>query len=305
MSARLVASKVPGTLSTGLFLAVLLSLAGNSRAGGDCLDCHLSSADRPVLSILHTPHAQLQGGGSEACRACHGSSEAHRASPTGAAPTVSFGPRWRSSAETTEQACQGCHAGGERLHWTGSAHQSADISCGSCHQAHRQSRISLLTATVATDAATEACLDCHTEQRASLRLPSRHPIAEGKTACTDCHNPHGSLSVAALRQPSVNDNCFSCHSELRGPYLWEHAPAAEDCSLCHRPHGSVHPRLLNARGPALCQQCHAAAFHPSLPYGAEGLPGGSANQNLLGKNCLNCHGQVHGSNHPSGARLTR
>jgi hypothetical protein len=26
---------------------------------------------------------------------------------------------------------------------------------------------------------------------------------------------------------------------------------------------------------------------------------------MLGKNCLNCHSQVHGSNHPSGARLTR
>jgi hypothetical protein len=35
------------------------------------------------------------------------------------------------------------------------------------------------------------------------------------------------------------------------------------------------------------------------------MPGGTANQNVLGKNCMNCHGQVHGSNHPSGARLTR
>jgi hypothetical protein len=26
---------------------------------------------------------------------------------------------------------------------------------------------------------------------------------------------------------------------------------------------------------------------------------------MLGKNCLNCHSQIHGSNHPSGARLTR
>ena len=55
----------------------------------------------------------------------------------------------------------------------------------------------------------------------------------------------------------------------------------------------------------MCQQCHAVAFHPSLPYGAEGLPGNAPNQNILGKNCLNCHNQVHGSNHPSGARLAR
>ena len=90
-----------------------------------------------------------------------------------------------------------------------------------------------------------------------------------------------------------------------GAARWEHDPVAEDCSLCHRPHGSVNDRLMTTRGPASCQQCHAAAFHPSVPYGSEGLPSGSANQNLLGKNCLNCHSQIHGSNHPSGARLTR
>jgi hypothetical protein len=26
---------------------------------------------------------------------------------------------------------------------------------------------------------------------------------------------------------------------------------------------------------------------------------------LLGRNCMNCHPKIHGSNHPSGARLTR
>jgi DmsE family decaheme c-type cytochrome len=289
-------------------LITLLCLAGVSRAGDDCLDCHLASADHPVLAILHTPHAALEGGGSAACRSCHGASEQHRAAPTDNAPTVSFGPRWPAAPAESDSACLACHGGGERMHWAGSAHQSADLSCTSCHTLHEQSRDGIALSNLlnpAIDPVSASCLGCHSELRASLKLPSRHPIAEGKTACSDCHNPHGGLNTAALRQPSVNDNCFSCHAEKRGPFLWEHPPAAEDCSLCHRAHGSVHPRLLTARGPALCQQCHAAAFHPSLPYGAQGLPGGSANQNLLGKNCLNCHGQVHGSNHPSGARLTR
>jgi hypothetical protein len=35
------------------------------------------------------------------------------------------------------------------------------------------------------------------------------------------------------------------------------------------------------------------------------LPSGSADPRLLGKQCLNCHVQVHGSNHPGGIRLTR
>jgi hypothetical protein len=29
------------------------------------------------------------------------------------------------------------------------------------------------------------------------------------------------------------------------------------------------------------------------------------NRFLLGRGCLNCHSQVHGSNHPSGAALDR
>jgi DmsE family decaheme c-type cytochrome len=174
------------------------------------------------------------------------------------------------------------------------------MTCAGCHDAHQQ-----LDRAMAADTATEQCLDCHPRTRAEIRLPSRHPVLEGKTACSDCHNPHGSMGDGALHQLSLNENCLSCHEELRGPYLWEHQPVTEDCSLCHRPHGSVNARLLTSRGPALCQQCHAAAFHPSVPFGADGLPGAAPNENLLGKNCMNCHSQVHGSNHPSGARLMR
>jgi DmsE family decaheme c-type cytochrome len=202
--------------------------------------------------------------------------------------------------ETRNDSCQACHENGAQLLWDGSAHQQENLACNDCHRAHQPQDLALDEAQ-----SQQMCLDCHAQVRAELHLPSRHPIVEGKTACVDCHNPHGGLGDAALHQPTLNDNCFSCHQDKRGPFLWEHPPAAEDCALCHRPHGSVNERLLTARGPALCQQCHAAAFHPSVPYGSEGLPGGNANQNVLGKNCLNCHSQVHGSNHPSGARLTR
>ena len=216
------------------------------------------------------------------------------------APDVSFGPDRPSDTSVRNASCQSCHDTGDQMLWAGSAHEQENLSCDSCHTAHEQQDLVL-----GKQQSNEVCTDCHARVRSELHLPSRHPIAEGKTACTDCHNPHGGMGHAALREVSVNDNCFSCHADKRGPFLWEHPPAAEDCALCHKPHGSVNEPLLTARGPALCQQCHATAFHPSLPYGSEGLPQGSANQNLLGKNCLNCHSQIHGSNHPSGARLTR
>jgi len=273
-------------------------LSAQEEAG--CLDCHTDDADSPVHAVFNTAHGSLQGGGSAVCTTCHGASEAHDRRGRKNPPDVSFGPRWPSAVEARNAACQGCHEKGAQLLWTGSEHQQENIGCNDCHKSHQQRDLAL-----DDKGSEEICLSCHSQVRAEIHLPSRHPIAEGKTTCTDCHNPHGGLGEASLHQVSLNENCFSCHQEKRGPFLWEHAPVAEDCSLCHRSHGSVNDRLLTARGPALCQQCHAAAFHPSFPYGSEGLPSGAPNQNLLGKNCVNCHSQTHGSNHPSGARLTR
>jgi DmsE family decaheme c-type cytochrome len=281
-------------------VALLVTGAAIAQEEPGCLDCHTAESGSPVHAVFNTVHGGLQGGGAASCTACHGPSEAHDRRGKKAPPDISFGPLWPSSVEARNTSCQSCHENDGQLLWMGSAHQQENMACDDCHKSHEPADLML------RDADSQAlCLDCHTQVRAQLHLPSRHPIIEGKTTCTDCHNPHGGSGDADLKQVTLNDNCFSCHQEKRGPFLWEHPPAAEDCSLCHKPHGSVHEPLLTARGPALCQQCHSAAFHPSVPYGSEGLSGGSANQNLLGKNCLNCHGQVHGSNHPSGARLTR
>jgi DmsE family decaheme c-type cytochrome len=280
--------------------ALLCGAAAGETRLADCLDCHTESASAALHAIDDTVHGSLAGGGNASCTACHGASEAHRKAPVLDAPDVSFGPTWRAEPEARSAGCLGCHQQGRQLLWAGGPHQRENLACDDCHSAH-QARDPVLDERQSE----QLCLGCHPRVRAEIQLPSRHPIAEGKTACRDCHNPHGGLGDGALHQVSLNDNCLSCHQEKRGPFLWEHPPVAEDCSLCHRPHGSVNSRLLNARGPALCQQCHAAAFHPSLPYGGGGVAGGTANQNLLGKNCLNCHSQIHGSNHPSGARLTR
>ena len=57
--------------------------------------------------------------------------------------------------------------------------------------------------------------------------------------------------------------------------------------------------------PLLCQSCHSQSGHPSIAYTADGLATGIPSQYLLGQSCLNCHEQVHGSNHPSGSKLMR
>jgi DmsE family decaheme c-type cytochrome len=119
--------------------------------------------------------------------------------------------------------------------------------------------------------------------------------------CTSCHNPHGSVSPSLLKEVSVNDTCFTCHAEKRGPFLWQHAPQNESCMNCHDPHGSNHERMLKVAKPRLCQQCHNERTHPTVPYGRDA----ASLKFVLGRQCLNCHVNIHGSNHPSGFAFTR
>jgi DmsE family decaheme c-type cytochrome len=149
------------------------------------------------------------------------------------------------------------------------------------------------------------CTACHQAQRADLAKPSHHPLREGKMRCTSCHLPHGSSARAQLIRNTVTETCTGCHAEFRGPYLWEHQPVAEDCSACHDAHGSVQPALLKTRAPFLCQQCHEGAGHPSVASTPQGLVSGMPSAYLLGGSCLNCHSQIHGSNHPAGRALMR
>ena len=265
----------------------------------ECTQCHAASADKPLHALFNTAHGNLQASdGGNSCQTCHGGSEQHASNPINTPPSVSFGPRWPSDKEVSSGQCLTCHKGGEQMFWAGSAHHQESMGCNDCHTVH-----AMQDPVLAKISQPDVCYGCHVRQRSEAQLPSHHPIVEGKTACADCHNPHGSSTQVMLREPTLNDTCYTCHAEKRGPFLFEHAPVSEDCSLCHTPHGSVNTPLLTSRGPALCQQCHMAAFHPSLPSTGSGIA--SASPLLLAKNCTSCHSQVHGSNHPSGARITR
>ena len=54
--------------------------------------------------------------------------------------------------------------------------------------------------------------------------------------------------------------CTKCHTDVRGPFVYEHAPVkAETCLACHSPHGSQNARMLNMPNiNVLCNQCHSA-----------------------------------------------
>ncbi len=279
------------------------------KGADTCLKCHDEDSKFPVVDIFKTPHGQKAdarapfGANATQCEACHGPGGEHARKkkvdePQG--PIGTFGLRAATPPEAQDGTCLKCHSGGGRHDWGGSAHESAGIPCAGCHTVHAAA-----DPVRAARSQTEVCGACHARERAASLGAFAHPLRDARMRCTDCHAPHGSAGDAQLVQASVNDTCFTCHADKRGPFLWEHAPAAEDCTLCHAAHGAPHRGMLVQRPPLLCQQCHSQAGHPSLALGSDRLASGSPSAFLLGNSCANCHSQVHGSNHPSGAGLAR
>ena len=268
-----------------------------------CLFCHNSP---PVTHILQTPHAQKADlrtpFASKECETCHGPSSDHISQLK--SPGIVFGGGTKqfpaSDVKTQNQVCLSCHESGLVMNWHGSQHEFADNSCVSCHKIH-----SLQDPVRVSETQQQVCFTCHKDIRAAVKKASHMPISQGKVDCSDCHNPHGSFGETLLVENTVNETCYKCHGEKRGPFLWEHLPVREDCTNCHDPHGSTQASLLKVRPPYLCQQCHAEPFHPSTLYSGTGIPPAGGAQQLIGKACLNCHSKVHGSNHPSGAKFQR
>ena len=301
-------------------LAAKLADGAYSPRGADtCLGCHDESEAFPTAAVFETVHGHPGVAGSPfadaayssfpaglQCEACHGPMGEHGRRMLREAdsrePIVNFGARRNASADLQNHFCLACHEDYGRARWAGSAHEQADLACADCHRIH--DRIDLVrTQTGQAD----RCLGCHRDVRADLLKLSSHPMRQHQLACRDCHDPHGGSGGgdALVREPSVNEACLACHTEKQGPFLWEHPPASEDCGICHLPHGSNQPALLVRRAPHLCQACHSSVGHRSLPALAERLPSDAGAEFLFASACLNCHSQVHGSNHPSGNLLRR
>jgi DmsE family decaheme c-type cytochrome len=280
-----------------------------------CSRCHDETEARPVLAIYKTAHGVKADERTPGCQSCHGPSTAHVKNPSGAStrPLVDVDFGKGSTVTVKVETCLACHQNGQRDHWGGSEHQRSGLACTSCHQIHTHSD-SVLT----RQTQPQVCYGCHAPQRAQFHRTSRHPVDEGAMSCSNCHNPHGSLGPKLMAKNSVNETCYTCHADRRGPFLWEHTPVTEDCTNCHTPHGSNNTPLLKVRTPWLCQQCHTSD-HSGPVNSAANLPEGAAttvngmlplgNQvprsQMNGRNCLSCHALVHGSNHPAGARLSK
>lgn len=300
-----------------------LLLKGDAK----CTGCH-DEADEPlgnttmlelnpgVLSIGKTKHGTRADKRTPTCTDCHGESDDHRLHKGSDKPPKvdrSFRKGTATPADLRNAACQTCHKGGSHTFFATSAHSANDVTCSDCHDVHAGKDKVRNKRTQA-----DVCYTCHKQQRAEMSKPNRHPVREGKMSCSDCHSLHGSPAPKQLARVTVNETCYTCHMEKRGPFLNNHQPVSEDCGICHNPHGTTAPNLLKSRPPFLCQECHEGAQHPStsspggLPIAtvAGAGPGGRGQMASVGRGCVNCHTNIHGSNNPintgtSGDRLTR
>jgi len=278
-----------------------------SDQGADtCFDCH---DDQLTLAIFRTPHAVPSdpqspfGHGQLQCESCHGPSGDHSGRIRRGQerpPSIGFGSDAATPVEIQNGICLDCHDRDQGLAWHASGHDTDEVACADCHTSHAARDPVMHTSTQP-----EVCFDCHQRERTQAMKPYSHPFRQGEMDCSGCHSSHGDSTAGLFTRQTVNGTCYDCHAEKRGPYLWEHAPVAEDCASCHDPHGSNNPGMLSLRGPMMCQGCHSQSGHPSLAATPDGLADGTPSAFLLGRNCMNCHTQVHGSNHPSGSKLMR
>jgi DmsE family decaheme c-type cytochrome len=137
----------------------------------------------------------------------------------------------------------------------------------------------------------QLCFSCHSDVKPAFSQPFHHKVEEGLLKCTDCHDAHGTFNNNQLRSTAdQNMICTKCHTETRGPFVFEHAAVkAEGCLGCHTPHGSQNARLLNVPNiNQTCNQCHSPVAAGTI----HGMNAGSAEV----QSCVGCHTMIHGSN---------
>jgi DmsE family decaheme c-type cytochrome len=286
--------KHAGTFPYLFIFAFILLMAGYALAStiyqekeladysSTCLDCH----EDYLKTLKDSPHSfspeEMNSRFPIGCISCHDGWKEHLEDPgVETISNVMEEPLGRQ-----EDICARCHV---TLHQTSMAgddpHARVDITCTECHTVHNNLNRFLLKSD-----RDNYCLECHRAVGAEFNSNSFHPLETGNVRCIDCHKL-GRIEDYLTR--IGNDwRCQNCHSELSGPFVYEHKVVyshyveGNGCIECHEPHGSANRSLLKQPGDGLCYQCHT--IPPGHITNHSGFPARTP--------CVSCHSEVHGSN---------
>lgn len=261
-----------------------------------CQACH----DAFTTQFQKNPHWALEsdtkkGWEGRSCESCHGPGSKHMES---LAPENILNPA-KLAPMAADEGCLSCHL--HQSTQTGrirGGHGRNQVSCATCHPVHGNEDQPLQPHPAAR--INQQCAGCHTSAWTSFQRPHAHRVAEGAMSCVDCHNPHGSFVAGNMRTAGANEpGCLSCHGNLRGPFVYEHAPVRlEGCQSCHEPHGSANPRMLvRHEVSTLCLECHANVLTGGAESAALGgiPPAFHDTRSPRFRNCTLCHVKIHGS----------
>ena len=229
--------------------------------------------DRTIVAPPNVAGATFVG--SKKCADCHDDQTSHFGSSTHAKLAL-------KDATGKDIGCESCHG-------AGSVHVKAGGGKGTIVNPRKSP---------------ETCFQCHLDKRGQFSLPHSHPVLAGKISCVDCHEVHegNAIKGSGADLEAQNETCTKCHTQQKGPFVFEHGAMREGCVACHSPHGSVNQKMLVARDANLCLRCHLEVGDPgsSGQINANAIRHTSENHNarLMQGACWSagCHEAPHGSN---------
>ena len=256
------------------------------ETAAQCLDCH-DGYDQSLAGSVHqlAMTAQPENKSQVTCIDCHDGWREHLDDPT----AENIVANTEAGAAMQAMVCARCHQTAHQSAMvTTDPHGRSGLACTDCHTVHNNP-----AAKLTKDDKENFCLTCHSNVSAEFKRRSSHPLEAGFLQCVDCHD------LGSLKDPmtsvGLDWRCQSCHTELSGPFPFEHPVTQQHmvngggCVECHQPHGSPNDRLLNQPGNSLCSSCHGVP------------PGHRINHSGLGAKlaCVECHSDIHGSTHNS------
>ena len=259
---------------------------------------------RPALK--GTPHAQAKNPRSPAaahgCESCHGPGQAHVDDDAeGAHPEV----RGDEAGARSAQTCLACHNRGTHAGWEGSAHERAqsvvhhvpqraqpEVGGTAAGQADRDAALrDVPPAAGDQDRARRGAHAGARGQDVVQLLPQPARLDQQRQESEDAAAPSPSCARAATRRCAGR-----CSSSTRR------------CARTAPPATTRTARRTIACWSSACR-CSASAAtsprkHPATLYDKDQITTNKSNR-MFGRSCVNCHSNIHGSNHPSGQFFMR